>query len=71
VAADAGDAMDIYGVGRLIEWREWWRLVYYGCGHETRFVRTAHRLFDDETAERVVIESYSVCGMCHPPKRPV
>ena len=34
--------MDINGVGRLIEWGEWWRLIYYGCGHETRFVRTAH-----------------------------
>jgi hypothetical protein len=61
--------MDIYGVGRLIEWGEWWRLVYYGCGHETRFVRSAHRLFDEEAAEQVVIRDYSVCVLCHPPNR--
>jgi hypothetical protein len=54
---------------RLIEWGEWWRLVYYGCGHEARFARSAHRLFDEEAAERVMITDYNTCVMCHPPKR--
>jgi hypothetical protein len=61
--------MEIYGVGRLLEWGEHWRLIYYGCGHETRLIRSGHNLFDEEAAERLVVEHYSVCSSCHPPKR--
>ena len=64
-----GVEMDIYGVGRLIEWGEWWRLIYYRCGHETRFVRSAHRVVDIDDAERVVIDNYAECTLCHPPRK--
>jgi len=60
--------VEIYGVGRLIEWGEWWRLIYYRCGHETRFVRSAQQLFDID-AERLVIANYAECTLCHPRRR--
>jgi hypothetical protein len=54
-------AMTIDGV---IEWGEWWRLVYESCGHETWFDRVACRLFEPERVEQVVLSYYAECQSC-------
>jgi hypothetical protein len=56
--------MTIDGVGRVIEWGEWWKLIYDGCGHETWFDRVVCRLFEPARVEQVVLSYYAACQSC-------
>jgi len=44
----------VAGVGEVLQWSGFWKLIYAGCGHEAMFPRTAHRLFEDAEVEREV-----------------
>ena len=57
------------GVGRIIEWGEWWKLIYYGCGHETHINRVTRRLFDAADVEQVVLKFYAQCQECSCPRK--
>jgi hypothetical protein len=61
--------MEVYGVGRVLEWGEWWLLTYYACGHETRINRVSQRLFDPDQVAQLVLSDYAACIICHPPRR--
>jgi hypothetical protein len=60
-------AVQIEGVGEVLPWAEYWRLIYAACGHETMFSRTAHRLFEDADVEREVRTYYAQCLVCARP----
>jgi hypothetical protein len=51
-----------------LEWGEWWLLIYYRCGHETRINRVSRGLFDPEAAEQLVLSGYAECLICRSPK---
>jgi hypothetical protein len=55
----------IDGVGQVVEWGEWWRLVYDDCGHEIWFDRVTHRLFEPAKVEQVVRKFYADCDACY------
>jgi hypothetical protein len=59
--------MRIDGVGDVLESGEWWRLIYARCGHERRFPRIAHGLFDPPQVEHEVRTLYSECTICARP----
>jgi hypothetical protein len=62
--------VEIYGIGRQLEWGEWWLLIYHRCGHEhtSRINRVTWALFDHQEAEQQVISDYAESIICRPPK---
>jgi hypothetical protein len=48
----------IDGIGEVMQWGDWRRPVYEGCGHETRVNRTGRRLYEPEDVEREVRTYY-------------
>ncbi len=58
--------MDVEGIGRVIEWAEFWKLIYATCGHEQWFPRTGHHLYEPEAVERAVRAYYADCTLCRP-----
>ena len=56
--------MHVAGVGRVLEWGEFWRLTYDACGHEQWFLRTGRHLFEPADVERVVRTYYADCQGC-------
>jgi hypothetical protein len=63
--------VQIDGVGEVLQWGEWWLLVYSACRHETMFSRTGDSLFEPDEVQAAVLEHYAECTRCHPPRRVV
>ena len=56
--------MQIAGVGEVVQWAEFWLLIYDGCGHETYFSRTGRQLYEPDKVESHVRTYYATCDKC-------
>jgi hypothetical protein len=54
------------GVGWVIEWADYWKLTYDGCGHEQWLPRTGHHLYETDAVEQIVRQYYAECTLCRP-----
>lgn len=53
----------IDGIGELLQWSEFWLLVYAGCGHDFYFPRNQWNYERDEV-EAEVRRYYPTCDQC-------
>jgi hypothetical protein len=61
--------LQVDGIGEVLQWSEFWLLIYTECGHETYFSRTGHLLFEPDEVEREVRTYHAQCIRCQPPRR--
>lgn len=54
--------MHIEGIGELLPWAEFWKLIYDDCGHEQMFPRTQWNYGQDQDqVETEVRKYYAAC----------